>query len=152
MLMRSSSCSARWLLPAAMLTAAAAMPVVAQDTSHDSHHPNDPSSATPAKPVAVPASADATASMMGNMKVMQDQMTKIRAATDPKERAKLLDEHFKTMQDTMKLMMNSNGGCPMMGGGASGQGGMMGNGNMMQMMMDQMMQHQNMMQPPAKAK
>lgn len=139
--------NSRWLMPALVL-AIAATPVGAQDTSHDSHHPKDQATATPAKSAATTAaSTDATATMMGNMKTLQDQMAKIRATTDPKERGRLLDEHMKTMQDTMKLMMGNNGGCPMMG---SASGGMMGNGNMMQMMMDQMMQHQNMMQSPGK--
>ena len=110
--------------------------------------------------------------MMSNMKTMQEQMAKIHTTTDPSQRSKLLDEHFKTMQDTMKLMMSNGMGCPMMGGGPSAQGGMMGmganssmqggmmgmggnssarggmmgNGNMMQMMMDQMIQSDQVMQ------
>lgn len=136
----------------AVVAAAAALPASAdeQPGSHDSHHPNGQATAAATPAAAAAAPADTSSTMMSNMKALQDQMAKIRTATDPKARAKLLDEHLKTMQDTMKLMMSSNGGCPMMNAGASAQGGMMGNGDMMQMMMDQMVQHQSMMQPPAK--
>jgi hypothetical protein len=110
------------------------------------------------------------------MKKMQQQMDKIRATTDPKERQKLMDEHMRSMNEGM-TMMRGMGGPMMMGGkpGAMGPGmmggdqksgmgpGMMGGDpkqqqemmgrrmDMMQMMMEQMMQHQQMMQPaPAK--
>ena len=80
--------------------------------------------------------------MMPNMRKMQDQMARIHAARDPRERARLMDEHMKTMQSTLGMM--NDGGC-MMGEGMMGGGKGTGT-NMMQMMMDQMMQHQKAMQ------
>ena len=77
--------------------------------------------------------------MMDNMKKMQDQMTKLRATKDPKEREKLMHEHMQTMQETMKMMHGSQD----MMTGAKQDGKRM---DRMQMMMDQMMDHQNAMQ------
>ncbi|MDE2280018.1 MAG: hypothetical protein KGK04_10620 [Xanthomonadaceae bacterium] len=109
------------------------------------------------------AASDATAAMLGNMQTMREQMAKLHATTDPKRRARLLDEHLATMQATMQLMMANRGGCPagggMMGRGPMGGGGMMGKGmtgpgqggmGMMQMMMEQMVQHQNAMRGPGR--
>ena len=109
------------------------------------------------------AASDATAAMLGNMQTMREQMAKLHATTDPKRRARLLDEHLATMQATMQLMMANRGGCPagggMMGRGPMGSSGMMGKGmtgagqggmGMMQMMMEQMVQHQNAMRVPGR--
>jgi hypothetical protein len=73
--------------------------------------------------------------MWTRMQKAQEQMDKIRATTDPKEREKLLREHYETMQQGMGTM---RGYGPMMGGrgygpGAGpgrgpGGGGMMGRG------------------------
>lgn len=100
---------------------------------HAAHHPATDTKAATDTPAA-PADA------MANMKTMQEQMSAIRATKDPKGRAKLMDEHMKTMQNTMKLMQQDKG-CMMMDKGGS-SGGM----GMMQMMMEQMMQHQKAMQ------
>ncbi len=99
--------------------------------------------------------------MQENMKVMQQQMEKIQATTDPKVRQKLMQEHMQTMQKNMQTMRGM-GGPMMMGGGQSGGMGMGGCKNtaadgmqkcgemleqrmdMMQMMMEQMMQHNQM--------
>lgn len=67
-------------------------------------------------------------------------MAAIHAAKDPKERAKLMDEHMLTMQSTMQ-MMKQGSGCSMME-----KDGMKGDMGMMHMMMEQMMQHQKAMQ------
>jgi hypothetical protein len=99
-----------------------------------------------------PAAADTArydqqlADVQANMKKMQEQMDKIRAAKDPAVRQKLMQEHMSTMQATMGLMhdmmspgmlsccqagMGSGGHMmsgPMMGGSKMGQGGMMGGG------------------------
>jgi len=107
--------------------------------------------------------------MQENMKTMQQQMAKLRATSDPKERQKLMREHMQTMQENMKTMRGM-GGPMMMGSGQSG--GMMMGGkkegmtdadmmkrhemmekrmDMMQMMMEQMMQHDQAMDSmPAK--
>lgn len=113
-----------------------------------------------------------------NLQKMQAQMEKIRQTQDPKERQKLLQEHWNTMQGSMGMMNNMWGpgmmGC--CGGGMGMMGGhMMGGGNMMgwqdysnlppeqkaqrqymmdrymgmqQMMMDHMMWHQHYMGMP----
>ncbi len=110
---------------------------------------------------------------------MQAQMDKIRQAKDPRERQRLLQQHWTTMQNTMSLMHGGWSGMMGPGGGMMGPGGghMMG-GRMMnwgdyrnltpeqlkqrqymmdrwmpmqQMMMDQMMQHQFWMMQPAPA-
>lgn len=109
-----------------------------------------------------------------NLQKMQAQMEKIRQTQDPKERERLLKQHWEAMQSNMG-MMHGMWGRGMMGGGHM-MGGMMGGGRMMgwqgmgdyyskmtpeqmnqrqymmdrymgmqQMMMDHMMQHQNYM-------
>lgn len=114
------------------------------------------------------------AAMQERMKTMHQQMEKIRATSDPKERQKLMQEHMRAMQDGMGMMRGMGG--PMMMGMGGGQKGAMGAGqkggmgpgmmggdpkqrqemmerrmDMMQMMMEQMMQHQQMMHSaPAK--
>jgi len=74
------------------------------------------------------------AQMWQRMQQMHEQMDKIRATKDPKERDKLLREHFESMQQgmgTMRGMGPMMGGRGMMGPGAGkgpGGGGMMGRG------------------------
>ena len=100
--------------------------------------------------------------MQAAMTKMQEQMQKIRATTDPKERQKLMLEHMSTMRNAMGTMMKMGGpgtgmmpGGGMMGGPSAtpapgdvpGRMGMMEQRmGMMQMMMDQMMQHEDMME------
>lgn len=120
---------------------------VAADDEHAAHHPATEAAAGSA---ATPAPADA----MANMKKMQEQMTAIRAAKDPQQRTKLMDEHMQTMQSTMQTMRQGTG-CAMMENGGMGSGMMKGGEasghmNMMQMMMDQMRQHQKAMQGSGK--
>jgi Flp pilus assembly protein TadB len=49
----------------------------------------------------------------GMMQRMQEQMKQIQAASDPKERQRLLEEHMKTMQEAMPMMagMKDMQGC-----------------------------------------
>ena len=86
-----------------------------------------------------------TAQMQEHMKKMQQQMEKLRATTDPKERQKLMQEHMQTMQENMKSMRGMGGGMMMgmMGGGQKG-GPMMG-GNL-DMTGDDMMKRHEMME------
>jgi hypothetical protein len=59
----------------------------------DAHHPEDadnPPAAAPAKP-AVPGTSG-MGHMQENMKRMHEQMAQIRAASDAKERERLMDE------------------------------------------------------------
>lgn len=94
-----------------------------------------------------------------NMLKMQQQMEKLQAATDPKERQILMDEHMLTMRENMKTMHGMGG--PMMMGGDRHAGMAMADKkvamteadmmqrhtlmesrmDMMQMMMEQMVQH-----------
>lgn len=67
----------------------------------DAHHPenaNKPPAAAAAKGV------DRMGGMHDNMKRMQEQMSQIRAAGDPKERERLMDEHMKTMEQSVSMM------------------------------------------------
>lgn len=72
--------------------------------------------------------------MQESMNKMQAQMATIHQTKDPKKRLKLLQEHRKSMRDSIKMMRETMGGmakgCPMMGGGHMMGGHMMG-GHMM---------------------
>lgn len=101
--------------------------------------------------------------MMERMKQMQAETQRIHETRDPAERAKLMQDHMKHMQEGMQMMRGMGGeSMGMMGGGMMGGGGHMMQGgkrgaggqtmpmieqrmDMMQMMMEQMMQHQGMM-------
>lgn len=73
---------------------------------------------------------------MKSMNKMQAQMAAIHQTKDSKKRQKLLQEHRKTMLDSIKMMRDMMGGmgkgCPMMSGGGHMMGGshMMGGGHM----------------------
>jgi hypothetical protein len=130
--------------------------------------------AAPAK-TAMSMPMDAHMSQMHtNMTLMQTQMDKIHATTNPKERKTLMQAHMQTMQESMAMMRSmskpmpmdgSQGGGMAMGGdkGQPGDKGMMGGDmmkhhqmmeermGMMQTMMEQMLQHQQAMESmPAK--
>ena len=59
--------------------------------------------------------------MQESMKKMHAQMATIHQVKDPKKRLKLLQEHRKSMRDSIKMMREMMGGmamgCPMMGSG-----------------------------------
>ena len=69
--------------------------------------------------------------MQARMKLMQEQMRRIREAKSPAERQKLLREHMQSMMEQMRAMRALGGGkmSGMMGGGMMG-GGMMSGRNM----------------------
>ncbi|MFP5248944.1 MAG: hypothetical protein ACLGP3_03860 [Acidobacteriota bacterium] len=100
--------------------------------------------------------------MQARMRLMQEQMRRIRETNSPAERARLLREHMQTMLEQMQAMRAFGGSTMygMMGRRGTGRGmmggGMMGGGNaaatpserrqwmqdrldLMQMMMEQMM-------------
>ena len=54
--------------------------------------------------------------MRHSMQRMQEQMKQFHAATDPKERQRLMEEHMKAMSEAMPMMtgMTEMKGCPMM--------------------------------------
>jgi len=113
-----------------IVLALALTPLAAAAFADDAHHPDEKAQVAPSKPAAKqPAEAMGKGAMQANMKRMQEQMAQIRAASDPKERARLMDEHMKTMQESMSKMDG------MMGSDSSQRM------DMMQMMMRQMMEH-----------
>lgn len=110
---------------------------------HAAHHPPGAAGAAPAAPA--PGQADA---MMKSMQQMHDKMM---AARTPEERAALMKEHMKLMQDGMAMMGRMRGGQgPMgMGGGMPmSPEAMARRMDMMEMMM-QMMTDREAMKPPA---
>jgi len=69
------------------------------------------------------------AAMQERYKKMQDQMARLSKTKDPKERQKILDEHWVTMHEGMDTMMGRGGmGRGMMMGGMGPGGGGMGMG------------------------
>jgi hypothetical protein len=87
------------LIAAALL--AASSPAFGEDAHHPENADNPPATA-PAKP-AVPGTGG-MGHMQENMKRMHEQMAQIRAASDAKERERLMDEHMKTMHESMSMM------------------------------------------------
>lgn len=129
----------------AILSALLLVPVLS--LAADAHHEDAKggvasAQTTPSATSAIPATPTNPATMTNNMKQMQEQMAKLHAAKDPKERNNLLQEHMQTMHAAMKMMHSEHG---MMSGSTtdSKQPMMM---MMMQMMMDQMIEHNNAMQ------
>ena len=93
---------------------------------------------------ATPA-APASAQMDMHMKAMQDMRAKMMAAKTPEERATLMKDHMKTMQDGMDMMGRMRGGQGGMGGGMAMSPEMMGKRmDMMEMMMQMMMDREAM--------
>jgi len=102
------------------LALAACMAAVPQPgMAEDAHHP-DQAKPAPAKPAAK-AGPKGMDGMMGgmqeNMKRMQDQMAAIRAAKDPQQKERLMEEHMKTMESSMAMMRKMMEGRKMMHGG-----------------------------------
>ena len=67
--------------------------------------------------------------MQENMLRMHEQMHQIMQSTDPKEREKLMQEHAKMMQDSMRMKGGGMMGHGTMGGNSKGgnmDGGMQG--------------------------
>ncbi len=92
--------------------------------------------------------------MQARMKLLQEQMRRIREAKTPAERSKLLREHMHTMLEQMRAMRSMGGSMMsgMMGGGnttatpAERHQWMQDRLDMMQMMMEQMMGQMQAMQ------
>ncbi len=128
-----------------LLAGCSSLPGGKEADEHAAHHPKDAAASSPA-----PAGYDQ------QMKMMQEMHQKMAAAKTPEERAALMKNHMKTMQDGMAMMGQMRGG--MMGGGmgmGTGKGGMsmssemMGKRmDMMEMMMQMMMDREG-MKPPA---
>lgn len=149
-----------FLTTALIVTTALFQPAFAQQ-------PAAPPTAPEPQTAPAPAEVDAqVAKIQSLMAQMNEQMSKLRQATDPAERQKLMQEHWATMQSAMTLMHETWGGT-----GGRMMGPMMGWREfsnmtpeqrtqreymmqrwmpMQQMMMGDMMQHQGMMQSPPK--
>ena len=89
---------------------------------------------------------------------LEEQMTKIRSASDPTEREKLMVEHMSMIRDVMSRLRAAMSTMIKMGAGGLVKGGTAGAGSpppdmgvmeqymeMLQSMLDQMMQHVDMM-------
>ena len=77
--------------------------------AEDAHHPEaakKPPAAAPAKPAGKGMQGMDMGQMEKRMKLMREQMAQIRAATDPKEKERLMQEHFKTMEESMAQMQH----------------------------------------------
>jgi len=111
--------------------------------AHDSHHPEGKGAVIAPQPAPKAKPGANNKAMMDGMKTMQVQMEKLRAATDPKERERLMQEHMKTMKETMAAMHG-------MSGGNMGAGMAQHRVDMMQLMMEQMVEHQGAMQNQGK--
>ena len=117
-----------------------------QAEEHDAHHP-----AAETAPKVDPGKFDQ------QMKTMQDMHQKLMAAKTPSERAALMKDHTKVMQDGMAMMGQMGGGMPTQGGGMSSMPGgpsmqkdMMQRMDMMEMMMQMMVDREAAMPPAAK--
>jgi arylsulfatase A-like enzyme len=91
------------------------------------HSPGSPSAQT-TQGLPSPEELDKkTAKMQEQLAKMQEQMRRIQQTQDPKERQKLLREHWASMQNMMAMMHEAWGGMMggrgMMGGGAGMMGG-----------------------------
>lgn len=130
-----------------LLAGCSAMPGSKEADEHSAHHPAGSA-----------AAAQAPAGYDQQMKMMQEMHRKMAEAKTPDERAALMRDHMKTMQDGMAMMGQMRGG--MMGGGMG-----MGDGkatmpmdpaamkrrmDMMEMMMQMMMDRDGMKPPAAK--
>ncbi|WP_310384369.1 hypothetical protein [Roseateles sp.] len=113
-------------------------------------------------PASAPVSAVASSTPAGyeqQMKMMQEMHQKMGAAKTAEERAALMKDHMKSMQDGMAMMGQMRGG--MMAAGRSGQIGKSGmptdadmmmkrRMDMMEMMMQMMMDREGMKPPMLK--
>jgi hypothetical protein len=62
------------------------------------------------------------APMQEQMKRMRGQMDKIRATPDAREKERLMEEHYKSMQQSMSMMQGMMGGGMMHGKKGAGSG------------------------------
>lgn len=138
-------------------------PAVAQTNQHeappvaaaDPHAGHGAAAAAPSADAAQPPAAVSQEGkhmqmMQGHAQKMREQMAKIRAAKDPKERQKLMSEHMTAMREGMKMLKGAPGCAMMSGMAAKGMGqDKMDMGNMMschQMMEKKMEMMQGMME------
>jgi len=103
------------------------------------HHPQG---------AAAPGPAASASQMDRQMKSMQEMHEKKMAAKSPEERAALMKDHMKAMQDSMAMMGRMKDGKGGIEGGMSMGPEMMGKRmDMMEMMMQMMMDRESMSTP-----
>jgi outer membrane murein-binding lipoprotein Lpp len=146
--------------------AAAAAVTLAGCSSFPASEPKQPEEHKAHHPAAESATAVDPAKFNQQMKAMHDMHQKMMAAKTPAERAALMKDHMRTMQDGMVMMGQMSGG-PMMGqkgsgmsmqgggmsstpGGPSMQKDMMQRMDMMEMMMQMMVDREAAMPPAVK--
>lgn len=131
-------------LAVALLVGCTSMPGSAtkEADEHAAHHPEGT------------AAAPAPAGYDQQMKMMQEMHQKMAAAKTPEERAALMKDHMKTMQDGMGMMGRMRGGMMDGKGIESGKGAMPMSPEMMkrrmemmEMMMQMMMDREGMTPP-----
>jgi hypothetical protein len=96
-----------------ILVAACTVVLSATAFADDAHHPEKAGEPAAANPAAQPAPGTMDMGKMNeSMQRMQEQMKKIQAASDPKERQRLVEEHMKTMSEAMPMLraMSGNAG------------------------------------------
>ncbi|WP_322072544.1 hypothetical protein [Burkholderia cepacia] len=123
----------------ASASAIAGTPAAGDSAAHDAHHPNKAAAKAPGK-----SNREADDQMQA-MRAMHEKMMN---AKTPEERAALMDEQMKVMQNgmgMMEMMGTHSSGMPM----SSRQGSMEMRMDMMQMMMQAMMDRQAAREHPA---
>ena len=125
----------RSLLAAACALALAATAFADETQSHAGQQAKPPAS-TPA------------GKMPEMMTRMHEQMSQIQATADPKERERLMQEHMKTMHESMPMMQGMKEGAGP--GGAQRMDAMSRRMDMMEQMMQQMLEHQKAREPATK--
>lgn len=102
--------------------------------ANDAHHPEKAQGGKAATSEQAKPATEGVKALQSNVAKMQKQVQQIAKAKNDKERNRLLEEHMKTMHDSMmtaKGMHEGMEGCPMMddmkgGKGGMGMGGMSG--------------------------
>jgi hypothetical protein len=128
------------LLVATVTLAASGFALAASPASVEEHAVHHPPAA---------AAKEDAAKVDQQMNMMRDMHAKMLAAKTPEERAALMDDHMKAMQNGMAMMGSMNGKGMRGGKGMGGKHDMMARRmDMMEIMMQMMMDREG-MKPPA---
>ena len=99
------------MLKTSFVVASLSLALVGGALAEDAHHPDEKAQKPPATKSAPGAALErggagmmSMAPMQENMKRMQDEMAKIRATSDPKEKEHLMEDHLKTMEQCVSMM------------------------------------------------
>jgi periplasmic protein CpxP/Spy len=119
------------MLTRTLLAAACAALLAATAFAEETHHPEQQGK---------PAASKPAGNMPEMMTRMQEQMKQIHATSDPKERQRLMNEHMKTMHESMPMMQGMKEGAGM--GSGQRMDAMGQRMDRMEQMMQQMLEHQ----------